>query len=228
MTRSHRLMLSICLLATGLGGRTLLADRLDARLEAQEAKLKRPLTDLPMQIGDWLGTDDPADPQMIADIKIDEYLQRLYIHSSGQQVIVWMSYSTRSADQYHYPTVCMQGVGWTEEEHERTYIEGIDGDLQQPSMYRMQFHRDGEIQSIHYWYYLLGEAPLDRWMRTLSQSSRAFLRGRRNGSLTVEIFSQAQVPDNGRIGNFAKELAAALTAWLPAGTDTDCTLGASD
>jgi EpsI family protein len=209
-----------------MGGRVAIASYLGGS-SPEENRLLRPLAEIPYEMGAWRGVDIPADPQMIADIKIDQYLERRYLHPSGQQVIVWMSYSDRSADQYHYPTVCMAGVGWAEVEHERKLLVGKEDDVSVPSMYRLRFERDGSIQSIHYWYYLFGEGPFDRWMRSLSRTSRAFLRGRRNGSLTVEIFSQSPRPDDALIGDLARELAATLAEWVPAATETDCVLGAT-
>lgn len=225
MALSIRLLIASGMLLSGAVTSELSRRHFDA-VSSGSSELLRPLHAFPSQIGAWIGTDEPADPKMIADIKIDQYLQRRYTHPSGAQVIVWMSYSQRSLDQYHYPTVCMQGIGWTEEEHRRE-LHGQPGSLAEPERMRMYFARDGAVQSIHYWYYLLGEGPLDRWMRTLSQTSRAFLRGRRNGSLTVEVFSQSADPDDALIGALTSEIARLLTQWVPPGSEADCALGAA-
>ncbi|MFO0949090.1 MAG: EpsI family protein [Planctomycetota bacterium] len=204
------LLAAALLLATGTGGRWAFAHWiLEPRQET--VTLHRPLQAFPARVGEWYGTDVDADPLMIRDIKIDAYLQRAYVHSSGERVMLWMSYSTRSTDQYHYPTVCMRGKGWAEEEASRGLVGISEGD----AAVRFEFVRDAQRQVVYYWYYLLGEEPIDRWMRQMGRGARGFLRGRRNGSMTVELFSMSEHPDRARLDEFARRVNLELGDWLP-------------
>lgn len=210
------LALAILLLASGLGGRFAFAQWLAESRATDSVTLRRPLGEFPERIDAWFGTDVPADPMMIRDIKIDEYLQRAFVHPSGERVMLWMSYSKRSTDQYHYPTVCMRGAGWTESREARETVR-IDG---QASAMRFAFTRASECQLVYYWYYLLGEESLDRWMRQLGKGARGFLRGRRNGSMTVEIFGLSERPDAKLLDDFARRVSEELATWLPPQTAT--------
>lgn len=234
MTVRTRLLVAISLLAAGLGGKWVLAGCL-ASDDADSANLRAPLKQFPERIGSWVGTDVPANPKIISDIKIDDYLNRCYVHPSGEKLVLWMSYSGKSLDQYHYPTVCMEGAGWTEDETCREQLtlcpaaHGPKTSSRDVSAMSLLFTKDQaeNTQVVYYWYYLIGESPVDRLMRHSSQWLRAFLRGRRNASLTIEVFSQSPNPDRRVLDAFAKDVASRLRSFLPASTEADCTLGAT-
>ncbi len=92
---------------------------------------------------------------------------------------------------------------------------------------RLSFRRDSEVKHVYYWYYLLGEDAIDRTMRQLAPYARIFLRGRRNGSMTIELFYEGNTSNLPRIDRFAQVLTQQLKAWIPEGADADCSLGAA-
>ena len=117
-----RVLTATALLLAGFAG-----ERWSRRLEAdvrgrREVELARPMSDFPYRLGEWSGRDLPIDPKIEKVIGGDGCFQRLYVHPDGQQCVLWMSYSRRSKDQYHFPTVCMPGGGWTEDESVRTRL----------------------------------------------------------------------------------------------------------
>jgi hypothetical protein len=144
-----------------------------------------------------------------------------------------MNYSVRSADQYHYPTVCMTGAGWEESEGRRELRRMADSlpddrrsGAQDFPYVRLVFNRRGDVKHVYYWYYLLGEDPVDRTMRSMTTYARVFLRGRRSGSMTIEVFSQNEKPSEALLDEFTRDVARELKSFLPVGTDADCSLGA--
>lgn len=227
-----RIVIALALVSLGLGSQYLLGRQLESVRSEEGSDLRKPLSQFPRKLGLWMGKDVPANPKIIADIKIDQHLNREYVHPSGEKVVLWMSFSKRSLDQYHYPTVCMEGNGWVEDESGRERIqlcghaEAQDVDSLVPAM-SMAFAKEEQQQLVYYWYYLIGEDVLDRVMRQSSRWARAFLRGRRNASLTVEVFSQSPRPDRRLLDDLAKLVAENLQEWLPEGTDADCALGAN-
>lgn len=217
---------AMIVLVMGLAGRAAMALQADRMLATTERTLAQPLAAFPYRLGVWTGTDLAPDPKLVSDIRIDSWLQRVYVHPAGDRVALWMSHSSKSADQYHYPTVCMAGSGWTEDESARTEQTVSIGDDQTLTMLRLRFTKPGTSQYVYYWYYLMGETPVDRWMRHGSRMARVFLRGRRNASVTIELFSQSPVHDPERLDAFARDIANQLQDHLPAGTTSECSLGA--
>lgn len=222
-----RLLVALSLLALGAGGQMVLGRQIESIRGKRAVDLRRPLAEFPERIGYWIGTDLPPDPKLIAKIKIDGYLQRVYVHPSGERVVLWMSYSRRSSDQYHYPTVCMSANGWNEDEAARQELPvQADAAGNLPVM-RLLFNKEQRRQYVYYWYYLIGEDAIDRMMRHSSRAARAFLRGRRNASLTVEIFSQSMHPDRDLLDDFTRSTVTLLEGWMPEGSEAACDLGAN-
>lgn len=224
----NRLSLAVAILFVGLCGRTAVARQFDE--DNANPLLARPLSDFPKQFGAWRGTDEAPRKEVLDMMKLDDYLQRVYRHPSGQEVVLWISFSKTSRDQYHYPTVCMEGSGWTEAESERhsldVAIPGKSGREVQPL--RLRFVKaDRAQQYVYYWYYLIGERDIDRAMRHLSQMTRLFLRGRANASATVEIFTQSSAVDVELVDDLARRIAVELDHWVPEDAWSQSLLGAN-
>ena len=221
----RRLAVALILVLGAAGGEMVLGHQLASERSSEETALYQPLANFPNMIGEWTGEEAPPDPKLVRKIKIDDCLQRRYAHPSGQTVVLWLSYSKSSLDQYHYPTVCMQAIGWREDQSARRRFRPLPAG-ESPEIMRLRFDKDQRQQLVYYWYYLIGESDIDRMMRRLSRSARAFLRGRRNASLTVEVFSQTQPADQELLDRFVAQAMSTLDEWIPAGTRVCCDLGA--
>ncbi|HVJ81674.1 MAG TPA: EpsI family protein [Planctomycetia bacterium] len=218
-----RLVIALSLFAVGAGGKLVLARQVADLRSTETPKLERPLAEFPMTLGDWRGTDLATDQKLIRDIKIDDYLERRYRHPSGEELVLWFSYSRKSMDQYHHPTVCMPGNGWQEVESQRSHLAA---QMTSCDIARMYFTKREEKCFVHYWYYLIGEDPVDRTMRQLSKYARVFLRGRTNPSLTAEVFSKSPNPNQRLLDEFADLVAKEIGGWMPTGTQTFSEIGA--
>ena len=63
-------------------------------------------------------------------------------------------------------------------------------------------------------------------MRGRSDWARAFIRGRKNASMTVEVFSQSSAPDPELLDDFVQRATQELDGFVPRGTVGCCDLGA--
>jgi EpsI family protein len=241
--------LCILLLLVARVGQSWIGQVVESIDQGRPKQLLRPLTDFPRQFDQWTSEDQTPRPEVVAAMKDDQFLQRVYRHPSGAEVTLFLCHSTSSRDAYHYPTVCMTGRGWTEEESQRATLdaEAADPSKRIPKT-RFRFINEREDrQLVYYWYYLIGESQIDQAMRELSQSSRLFLRGRTNAGLTVELFSGSTSPVGPQAGSttpvgpnsdsinrqldlidqFARQVAEHLAPMLPAHTRAECELGAN-
>lgn len=231
MSITARLGLLACVLAVGLAGQTLLGDQLDRLDQDRPRKLLRPLDEFPTRIGGWVGYDETPRADVIETLGPDAYIQRVYMHPSGTRAVLFINHSVTSRDAYHYPTVCMTGSGWTEQESARSRLVQSAGDDPQSApevpMMRFRFIKGEEHrQTVYYWYHLIGESSVDRAMRQLSRSTRLFLRGRSNAGVTVEIFSPQANGDTELLDDFARRVAVQLQDFLPRDSHAECELGA--
>jgi EpsI family protein len=80
-----------------------------------EPKLSRtPLSEMPMQIGEWSGRSAPAfSEEVLASLALDDHLNRYYATSS-RMAHVYIGYygSQRQGASIHSPLNCLPGAGW--------------------------------------------------------------------------------------------------------------------
>lgn len=165
-------------------------------------ELAKPLSELPMQIGDWEGSDRPITDEKT--LYADQHFQRLYVNShTNQQLLVWMVYSREGEDRGHHPEVCMAVAGRPEDTSERQEFAcpGHAAPIQQ-----FRFGVPGDRQWVYYWHYTLlppkgaETTDLQRFYQRLH---------RRPASVTLEIFAPESKPTD---GEHAREFAVLLDA----------------
>lgn len=100
------LLLSICML---------LASAYMLRItKAEPVLIRQSLAALPMQIGPWQGQQEPVDPQSLAALRVDDYVNCIYTGLNRAVVGLYIGYyeSQRQGDTMHSPLNCLPGAGW--------------------------------------------------------------------------------------------------------------------
>lgn len=141
--------LLICL-AAAAWAQSALAERLSQFNPVAAQRLQQPLAALPLQLGSWHGVEETI-PE--AYRYADEHLKRTYIHATtGQRLIVWMTYSQVAADRNHYPEICMEVAGKPEDPAARRLLNlpGPGGPAR-----RFRFGWPGNQVEVAYWHYSL-------------------------------------------------------------------------
>lgn len=106
---------AVLLLAGGVAYRAL-AGHVGAAL-ANYSPLDRPLSTLPLTLGEWEGRDIAFDPAVLRVASFDdEYVNRVYVHRArGASVSVFVGYVGRPRRTVgHRPEVCYAAHGWNE------------------------------------------------------------------------------------------------------------------
>lgn len=74
-----------------------------------------PLGEFPAEVGHWTARSaTPLEPDVLAVLGVDDYLNRLYATSDGGIVGLYVGYyrSQRQGDTIHSPLNCLPGAGW--------------------------------------------------------------------------------------------------------------------
>lgn len=134
-TRSgHTIPISGCLgavallLATGAGYR-LLSKGIGASL-GQVTPPARPLADIPLKLGAWLGRDVPLDERVLNEERFDDdYVNRVYHDTrEGRQVWMFVGYIGRPYIFLgHRPEICYPANGWPQTAESEQTIESPSG-----------------------------------------------------------------------------------------------------
>ncbi len=90
------------------------------------------LNQVPMQIGDWAGTDEPqTNLEVFILLEPEQYMQRIYRLPDGR--FVWLSLiGSRKSKSFHSPQICYDTDGW------KTEASSVPVPLAQGEMYALQ------------------------------------------------------------------------------------------
>jgi EpsI family protein len=215
MSRLQRTVLCGAILSTGLvaqGG----LERLN---RTERPELRRSLASLPIELGQWVGNDDPVDPEIIERAQTTEYLSRTYESRKqpGLRLRLWINYSLHGTNLRHTPEICLPSGGWNKIESLTRVIAvplGPDGSIQ---VTRLGYARGELVEHVGFWYYIFGEGKLENYVRRLPITSRSSHgRTTRGSSMTVEVFYPGDTDAEGEaLREFAQELVRMLEPILP-------------
>ncbi len=208
-------MIGMAILSVGLAAE----DALEHGYQTPRPPLKRPLAELPMRIGRWIGRAEAMDPEVLREAQCDDYLSRTYEDPAhpGRALRLWINYSVHGLNLRHSPEVCLPSGGWTKVESRTRPISIERPDSAPFPIMRLGYEQGDVVQGVGFWYYIFGEGPLEQFTRSLPISSRSSHgRTTRGSGMTVEVFCPGDAdPDGEALRDFATSLLDALDSFLP-------------
>jgi EpsI family protein len=215
MSRFQRIVLCGGFLTSALAAQAAL-ERVN---QTERPSLLRPLATLPLVLGDWAGTDQPADPDIVERAQTTEYLNRSYqnLKRPGLKVQLWVNYSRQGTNLRHTPTICLPSGGWTNIESQTRELAIPVAGAPPVLITRLGYARSELVLHVGFWYYIFGEGKLENYVRRLPITSRSSHgRATRGSSITIEVFAPGdQDPDGEVLRTFAQKLITALEPILP-------------
>jgi len=172
-----------------------------------------------MELGDWLGKDEPVDPDIVERSQTTEYLNRAYESPQhpGLTVRLWINYSREGTNLRHTPEICLPSGGWTKVESQTRELKISRGEGPAIPVTRLGYSRGDLVEHVGFWYYIFGEGKLENYVRRLPITSRsAYGQSTRGSSMTVETFCPGENDPEGEVlQEFAQQLLRALDPILP-------------
>lgn len=215
MTLVHRSVLCCSLLSIGLVAEAGL-ERLN---QTQRPPLRQPLASLPLVLGDWVGRDEPVQPDIVERAQTTEYLNRVYENRKqpGIKLWLWINYAERGTNLRHTPEICLPSGGWTKIESQTTVLDIPRKNGKALPITRLGYSRGELVEHVGFWYYIFGEGRLENLVRQLPITSRSSHgRTTRGSSMTVEVFYPGESdPDGAVLKDFVTEFLTALEPVLP-------------
>jgi EpsI family protein len=215
MPKLYRVVLAALILGTGLAAEA----GLETLNRTERPPLRRPLSTIPMELGDWSGGDEPVEADIVERAQTTEYLSRTYEspRHPGLSLRLWINYSRMGNNLRHTPEVCLPSGGWNKIESQTRTLE-IPLELSRSIPITRLGYGQGElVEHVGFWYYIFGEGNLENYVRRLPITSRSSHgRTTRGSSMTIEIFYLGETDSQG-VGllDFAHELIKALEPILP-------------
>jgi hypothetical protein len=215
MKSSRRIALCGVLVASGLAAQV----ALEAACRSERPPLRRPLSSLPMEIGDWVGVDRRVDPDLVARAQSTEHLSRAYESRKwpGLKLVLWVNFSLMGTNLRHSPEICLPSGGREKIESQTRVFEIPAGEGPPVRISRLGYSQGELVDHVGFWYYIFGEGQLENYVRSLpitSQSSHG--RATRGSSMTIEVFYPGDRDSNGEaLRDFARGFVRELEPILP-------------
>ena len=131
----------------------ILAAGVYARGAAEPERLpsRVPLTAAPASLGEWIGRDAALADDVVAQLGVDDYVNRQYVAASAAPVSLYAGYyqSQRQGDTIHSPQNCLPGAGWQPIFSDRVRIAAGSGSI---PVNRFVIQKGLDRQAVFYWY----------------------------------------------------------------------------
>jgi hypothetical protein len=215
MSRVQRCLLCGAVLSAGLAAQA----ALEHANQTERPLLRRSLASIPREMGDWVGIDQPVDPDIVERAQTTEYLNRIYENRKrpALKLQLWVNYSRSGTNLRHTPEICLPSGGWSKTESQTRVLAIPTVDHRTIPITRLGYGRGELVEHVGFWYYIFGEGKLENYVRQLPITSRSSHgRTTRGSSMTVEVFFPGDIdPDGHVLSQFARELMSALEPILP-------------
>ena len=109
------------------------------------------LATTPVSLQGWEGRDVALDDDVLAQLGVDDYINRRYMAADAPPVALYVGYyaSQRQGDTIHSPQNCLPGAGWRPVSAERTTVD-LGGRTIPVNRFIIQKGLDR--QAVFYWY----------------------------------------------------------------------------
>jgi EpsI family protein len=179
-----------------------------------------PLSQLPMAIGGWTGSDQPIDQETRDVLGAGDFLSRIYTQgSTSAQISLFIGYfpTQRTGQTIHSPKHCLPGSGWTFESSDSVILVDANGKPHRVGEYIIA---NGEAkQFVIYWYQAHGRSVANEYMAKIYMAADAMRMNRTDGALVRVITpmgsSEGLPAAKQRAEAFTMQLAPLLTGFIP-------------
>jgi len=215
MSPIRRVVLCGLILSTGMAAQA----GLESWNKIERPPLRQPLVTLPLELGDWVGRDEPVDPAVLRQAQSTEHLNRIYENRKDPslRLALWINYSNLGLNMRHSPEKCLPSGGWSKIESLCQEVPVNDGRGNPMRIMRLGYGQGELVQILGFWYYIFGEGRWERYVRQLPITSRSSHgRTTRGSGLTVEVFCPSENdPEGLALRDFSQALLHAMEPILP-------------
>lgn len=151
----------------------------------QPVPLAKPLTQFPLQLGEWTGRMGKLDDKMLDVLGTKDYLIADFAKTGKPPVNLYVLYYPQqdgtSNQAVHSPSVCIPAGGWTVMAKNVETIMLDNG--QTLNVNRMAISKDATQQLIYYWFVQDGFSAADANISKLHLLQSALFKGHANGAM---------------------------------------------
>ena len=174
------------------------------------------LATTPVSLQGWQGRDVALDDDVLAQLGVDDYINRRYMAADAPPVALYVGYyaSQRQGDTIHSPQNCLPGAGWRPVSAERTTVD-LGGRTIPVNRFIIQKGLDR--QAVFYWYQGRSRVVANEFANKAWLMLDAARLRRTDGGLVRAITPVASTPDAAfaTLTTFSTALFPHLSSRLP-------------
>ncbi len=176
---------------------------------------RRPLRELPRELGYWTGEERPLEPRIVKVVGVDDYLSRVYTDGSGHSITLYIGYysSQQTGDTIHSPKNCLPGAGWEPAQSRRRAIPVGNGAPILVNEYLVEKGLDRQL--VLYWYQARGRVVASEYWGKVWMVVDAITRNRTDGALVRIVTSTRDGEAEARAVKFVQALYPHLNKFIP-------------
>lgn len=176
-----------------------------------------PLTDIPVQLGDWRMTRQTEfSPGVLANLRPTDYLYREYVDPQGRSVSLYIGYHDGGPDSgpIHSPKHCLPGGGWHAVAEQTTQLTIAGEPLQ---VVQSLYAKGGNQEFFMYWYQVKGRVLTNEYALKIAEIRNAMLHRRKDSAfIRISIPNAASLDDPAAVaGDFVARVFPHIKAALP-------------
>ncbi len=190
--------------------------------ERQELTPERvAFVDFAMRIGEWQGSPQPVEPQLISALRFDDYLLTDYKAAGSSPITLYMAYyqSQRKGQSAHSPQSCIPGGGWEITSHSTLNLAAAEARGQVVPINRVLIQKDRQKQLVLYWFKQRDRFLSSEYLVKFYLFWDALTRQRSDGAL-IRLSATVEPGENDRdveqrLLRFAGQIQPRLNRYIP-------------
>lgn len=174
---------------------------------------RKEFVSFPLELNGWKANKTlPLDKEVIAQLKLDDYILADYKHQDVGAINFYVAYygSQRKGASPHSPSVCIPGGGWVISSLEEVSFKDKQG-VTHP-VNRVIINKDNYKQVVYYWFEQRGRHVTNQYLMKWYLLLDAIQKNRTDGAL-VRVTTMVR-PD-GRVEDADKKIQAFLESAMP-------------
>jgi exosortase D (VPLPA-CTERM-specific) len=110
--------------------------------------------EFPDQIGDWKGSKQKLEENILKSLKTDDYIISDYQNGNGDRVNFYVAYyaDQQAGSAAHSPRACIPGGGWQIKDLQTINVDGVTMAGQPLSTNRLLIKKGDYTQVVYYWF----------------------------------------------------------------------------
>lgn len=181
--------------------------------------IKKPFSQFPPQIGEWIGSTEAMDQELLKELDLSDYIIADYRNKMNQEINFYTAYyqSQRKGESIHSPDTCLPASGWIFTEAGASVIKLKNGT--QLQIKRAFMEKSGARELSYYWFPMRGRNLTSPYQMKIYTFWDALTKQRTDGALVrliTPVYPNEKLEDaEFRLQAFTKEIVPVLDEYLP-------------